>query len=94
MNTMSRHRSNIAQMPHERSVFTGKFRAQSRAPDHPRKTQDNDPMQGKCWADVKVVGHLCGSIGPMSSVSQDVLCQFCIAVSHTIAQVCQDVRHN
>ena len=75
-------------MPHECSVSTGKC-IKSYTRIIPEKTQDNDPMTGKCWANVEGC-HLCGSIGPMSSVSRYLLWQCGNAMSHTMAHLNRD----
>ena len=76
-------------MPHECSVPTEKcIESYKRIIREKHKTMIQ--CQANAGPTLKAVCHLCGSIGPMSSVSRYLLWQCGNAISHTMAHVNRD----
>ena len=81
--------TNIAPMPHDCSVPTGKC-IKSYTRIIPEKHKTMIQCQANAGPTLKAVCHLCGSIGPISSVSRYLLWQCGNAISHTMAHVNRD----
>ena len=81
--------TSIAPMPHECSVLTGKC-IKSYTRILPEKHKTMIQCQANAGPTLKAVCHLCGSIGPMSSVSRYLLWQCGNAISYTMAHENRD----
>ena len=81
--------ASIAPMPHECSVLTGNC-IKSYTRILPEKHKTMIQCQANAGPTLKAVCHLCGSIGPMSSVSRYLLWQCGNAISHTMAHENRD----